>query len=509
MVECVDRVGSKRATLALIVLCTAGGLVVVDGAIVFIAIPSITADLSFPSGGVQWVFSSYLLTFGGLLLLGGRAADLLGRRRVFMVGIALFTLSSLLCGFAWSGVVLIAARAIQGVAAAMLTPAAQSILTTTFEEPAELNRALGIWGAVGSFGAAGGALVGGPVTQLLGWEWVFFINVPLGLAILVLGPLVLRESRDTNLPRTLDLAGAVTIAAAVALLVYVLVEAPEVGWFNARIIGLLATVVALIGLFIDLEGRSDSPLVPLRFFRSRMLVGGNVLIFALGMGAGGVGLILTQYGQGVIGYSPVQYGLIDALFAGMAVVGSIVGQALVTRTGIRPVGVVAMALIGLGSLALTRVSVNGTFFGDLFLAMILMGPGLGAAFVVASIAALSNVPEEDAGLASGLNNTAFHVGGALGIALLAAVSTARSGGAVTPAALTGGYQSSFVVSVGFAVLGLLAAIWLLGMARVSVPDRPFVLGCRADLPPLAFAWTGGSATVVDSALVEKRRSTGP
>lgn len=487
-----------RRWKALIVLCVAGGMVVVDGAIVFVAIPSITAELSFPSGGVQWVFSAYLLTFGGLLLLGGRAADLLGRRRVFTVGIVLFTLASLACGFAWSGLVLIAARAVQGVAAAMLTPSAQSILTTTFEDTAERNRALGVWGAVGGFGAAAGALIGGPITQLFGWEWIFFINVPIGVVMLVLSPVLLRESREVGLPRVLDVPGAVTIAAALALLVYIVVEAPEVGWFSGRTLGLLTAVVALIALFIDIESRSEAPLVPLRFFSSRMVVGGNVLIFALGMGAAGLGLILTQYGQGVIGYSPLQYGFIDALFSGMSVVGSIVGQSLVTRSGLRPVGVVSMLLVGAGSVALTQVSVNGTFFGDIFLAMILAGPGLGAGFVVASIAALSDVAEEDAGLASGLNNTAFHIGGALGIAVLATVATARTGGPEPLAALTQGYQAAFVVSVAFAALGLFAAVWLLTMAADHAPPGAVLVGCRADLPPLAFAWGGVSGGLVSA-----------
>ena len=487
-----------RRWIALVALCTAGGMVVIDGAIVFVAIPSITAELSFPSGGVQWVFSAYLLTFGGLLLLGGRAADLVGRRRLFMAGLVLFTLASLACGLAWSGLILIAARAVQGVAAAMLTPSAQSILTTTFDNEAERNRALGVWGAVGGFGAAAGALIGGPITQLFGWEWIFFVNVPIGVVLLLVGPALLQESRETGLPRVLDLPGAITIAAAMALLVYVVVEAPVVGWFSGRTLGLLAVVVALLGLFIDIESKSEAPLVPLRFFRSRMLIGGNVLIFALGMGAAGIGLILTQYGQGVIGYSPAQYGLIDGLFSGASVVGSIVGQSLVTRWGLRPVGIASMVLVGIGSVALTQISVNGTFLNDIFLAMVLAGPGFGAGFVVASIAALSDVAESDAGLASGLNNTAFHIGGALGIAVLATVATSQSSGAEPLAALTRGYQAAFVVSVGFAVLGLFAAAWMLAAARRDEFGQPVIVGCRADLPPLAFAWGGVGGGLVDT-----------
>ena len=458
-----------RRWKALALLCTAFFMVILDSAIVVVALPSIDAELGFSSGDLQWVLSAYLLSFGGLLLLGGRAADLLGRRRVFMAGTALFALSSLACGLAGSVAALIAARVVQGVAAAIMTPTALSIVTTTFEEGAERNKALGIWAAIGGIGATAAWLIGGPITDGLGWSWIFFINVPVALAVVALSPALLRDSREMGHGRQFDVAGAVTVTAALVALVYAVVEAPEVGWTDGQTLGLLAISAMLTALFIAIEARSAAPLAPLRVFRSRALVGGNLVLFTLGMLAFGMPFILTQYAQGVLHYSPLEFGLASVVMPVMAAVGSIGGQALATKVGLRPVATVGLALTGLGCLLLTQVSVDGSYLADIFLGLLVFGPGLGAAYVAGSIGSLAGVAESDAGLASGLTNSSFQIGGAVGVAILSTVALSEADGMDPLAALTNGFQSAFAVAIIFAVVGLLAAVALLGKLRVPMP----------------------------------------
>jgi EmrB/QacA subfamily drug resistance transporter len=298
-----------RRWLALALLGTAFFMVILDGTIVYVALPSIDEALGFSASGLQWVMSAYLLSFGGLLLLGGRSADLLGRRRMFMVGVALFAGSSLLCGLAWSDEVLVAARVAQGVAAAIMAPTALSLLMSVFEEGPERNKALGVWGGIGGVGATSGLLIGGPVTEGLGWEWVFFINVPVGLAVLALCPALLPESREPVSRRVYDVAGAVTITAALVLLVYAISEAPEAGWTGPQTIAPVVAAVALTAAFVRIEARSAAPLVPLRIFRSRTLVGGNLVLLTAGAALDGMLIIVTLYAQEVLGYSTVQFGL--------------------------------------------------------------------------------------------------------------------------------------------------------------------------------------------------------
>ena len=364
-----------RRWKALALLCTAFFMVILDSAIVVVALPSIDADLGFSAGDLQWVLSAYLLSFGGLLLLGGRAADLLGRRRVFMVGTGLFALASFACGMAGSVPELIAARVVQGVAAAIMTPTALSIVTTTFEEGSERNKALGIWAAIGGIGATAAWVIGGPITDGLGWEWIFFINVPVALTVVALSPVLLSESRDRAHGRRFDFAGAVTITAALVALVYAVVEAPDAGWASGQTLGLLALSAVLIALFVRLEARAAAPLAPLRLFRSRALVGGNLVLFALGMLAFGMPFILTLYAQGVLGYSALEFGLASVVMPVTAALGSITGQAIATRGGLRTITIAGMALTGLGCLLLTQVSVDGSYFGDIFLGLLVFGPG--------------------------------------------------------------------------------------------------------------------------------------
>jgi EmrB/QacA subfamily drug resistance transporter len=460
-----------RRWKALALLCTAFFMVILDASITIVGLPSIQADLGFSDGNLQWVVSAYALTFGGLLLLGGRCADLLGRRRVFMAGTLLFVIASLGCGLAWSDGALIAARAIQGVAAAVMTPTALSILMTTFEEGAERNKALGIWGSLGGVGGTAGWLIGGPITDGPGWEWLFFINIPVGLAVLALSRPLLAESRATIARRRFDLPGAATVTAALVCLVYAVVEAPDAGWASGQTLGLVAVFATLLAVFAWIEARSPAPLVPLSILRSRVLLGGNAVMLLLGMLAFGMPFILTLYAQQVLGMSAVEFGLSSAVMPVMAAGGSIGGQALVTKAGFRPVAAVGMVLAGIACLLLTAVSVGGSYLSDIFLGLLVFGPGLGAAFVASSIASLSGVAEHDAGLASGLNNTAFQVGAALGTAVLSTVAVSRTEDVLAAGegdqllALTEGFQSAFAAAIAFAALGLLVAVLTLGRRK--------------------------------------------
>jgi EmrB/QacA subfamily drug resistance transporter len=467
-----------RRWWALALLCGAFFMVILDAAIVTVALPSIQEDLSFSAQGLQWVVSAYALTFAGLLLLGGRAADLLGRRRVFMVGLGLFTAASLLCGLAWSDDSLIAARALQGVGAAIMTPTALSIITTTFEEGAERNKALGIWGALGGIGATTAWLIGGPIVDGLGWEWIFFINIPVGLAALALSPVLLRESRAATEKRSFDPLGALTITGALALLVYALVEAPDVGWGDPQTILLLAGSAALLGAFALIESRHRAPLVRLGIFRSRTIVGASAVMLVFGTLPFGLSFALTLYAQQVLGYSAVKFGLTSLIFPAMAAVGSILGQGIVLRVGFRPVAAVGMALMGGGSLILTQVSAGGSYFGDIFFGLLVFGPGVGLAFVTASIAALAGVAEHESGLASGLSNTSFQIGAALGVAIVSTVAVSRTDDYLAAnadadplVALTEGFQSAFLAVAILGGIGVALALLLLGRPRVAVQEQ--------------------------------------
>jgi EmrB/QacA subfamily drug resistance transporter len=467
-----------RRWWALALLCGAFFMVLLDGTIVLVALPSIQADLGFSDQGLQWVLSAYALTFGGLLLLGGRAADLLGRRRLFMTGVLFFTAASLGCGLAWSPAALIAARVIQGVGAAIMTPTALSIISTTFRDAAERNKALGIWGALGATGATAAWLIGGPLVDGPGWEWIFFINIPLGVTALALAPLVLRETRAPTARRSYDPTGALTITGALVLLVYALVEAPEAGWGSLQTILLVAGSAALLAAFALIESRHRAPLVPLRILRSRTLVGANAVMLLIGALAFGVPFILTLYAQQVLGYSAVTFGVGSVVLAVGVAVGAIIGQAAVLKLGFRPVAATGMALMGAGSLLFTQVSVSGSYFGDIFFGLLVVGPGIGLAFVTATVAALAGVAEHEAGLASGLSNTATQIGGALGVAIVTTVAVSRSDdysaandGANRLVVLNEGFQSAFLALVALAGIGLALALLLLGRPRKAPQER--------------------------------------
>jgi EmrB/QacA subfamily drug resistance transporter len=467
-----------RRWWALALLCGAFLMVLLDSTIVIVALPSIQADLAFSEQGLQWVLSAYAITVAGLLLLGGRAADLLGRRRVFMVGIAFFTAASLFCGLAGSPAALLAGRAVQGVGAAIMTPTALSIVSTTFPEGSERNKALGIWGALGGVGATAAWLIGGPLVDGPGWEWIFFINIPLGLAALALSPVLLHESRAALSRRSYDPAGAVTITGALVLLVYAVVEAPDAGWGDVGTILLFAGSAVLLSAFALIESRHRAPLVPLRVLRSRTLVGANLVMVLFGTAAYGVPFILTLYAQQVLGYSAVKFGLGTAVLAVMVAVGSVVGQGIVLRAGFRAVAAAGMALIGAGSLLLTQVSVGGSYFGDIFFGLLVCGAGIGLAFVTATVAALAGVAEHEAGLASGLSNTALQIGAALGVAIVTSVAVSRSEdflaaneGANQLVVLNEGFQAAFLACVVLAGIGMALALVLLGRPRKAPHER--------------------------------------
>jgi EmrB/QacA subfamily drug resistance transporter len=468
-----------RRWWALALLCGAFFMVLLDGTITIVALPSIGADLGFSKQDLPWVLSAYALTFGGLLLLGGRAADLLGRRRVFMAGVLVFTAASLMCGLAWSPAALLAARVVQGAGAAIMTPTALSIISTTFTEGAERNKALGIWGGLGGIGAAAAWLIGGPLVDGPGWRWIFFINIPVGLAALALSPVLLRESRGSLTRRSYDPAGALTITGALVLLVYAVVEAPGAGWGDARTILPLVGSAVLLAVFALIESRHHAPLLPLSIFRSRMLAAADVVTVLIGTVAVGMPFVLTLYAQQVLGYSALRFGVSSVVLAVGATAGAISGQVAVLKAGFRPVAAAGLALMGAGSLVLTQVSVHGGYFPDIFFGLLLCGLGIGLAFVTATVAALTGVAEHEAGLASGLSNTALQIGTALGVAIVSTVAVTRSEdylaankGANPLVVLTESYQSAFVACAVLAGIGLALALLLPGRPRKAAHELP-------------------------------------
>ena len=462
-----DAASDPRRWKALAVLGVAYLMVVLDVSIVNVALPSIQSDLDFTTEDLQWVVSGYALTFGGFLLLGGRMGDLLGRRRLFMVGLALFAVSSLLCGLSVSSGMLIAMRLVQGAAGAILSPSVFSIVLVTFREGAERNKALGILGAIAGSGAAIGVLLGGILTEYAGWEWIFLVNVPIGLGALVLVPRYVRESRAEGLAHHFDAAGAVAVTASLMLFVYGLTQTTNYGWTAGRTLGALIGSAVLMVAFLVIEARSHSPLVPLGFFKRRTLAGANLIGFGLGTTIFGMFFLLSLYMQIVLGFSALQTGVGYLAVALTAVAASGVAQALVTRLGVKPVLATGLALLGAGLILFTQVSVDGSYVADLLPGFLLVGVGLGFSFVPVSIAALAGVSGKEAGLASGLINTSQQIGGALGLAILTTVSTTRTEN-VTPAgqqpsldALVDGYSAAFWVAVGFAAISVATTLLIL------------------------------------------------
>jgi EmrB/QacA subfamily drug resistance transporter len=464
----------RRKWLALALLSVVQFMVVLDIAIVNVALPSIQVDLGFSESNLQWVISAYALVFGGFLLLGGRSADLLGRKRVFLVGLVVFTLASLFAGLAWSEASLISARAFQGLGAAIITPAALSILSTTFREGRERNIALGVWGAVGGFGAAAGVLLGGVLTDALSWEWIFFVNVPVGTIALLLAPFLLKESRDASV-KTFDVPGAVLVTAGLSSLVYAITQAGEDGWLAGRTIGFFAVAVVLLAGFVGWELRHPEPLMRFGLLRTRTVAGANVAGLIMGTALFSMFLMLTLYMQQVLGYSAMKTGVAYLAVAGTAIVWSAVAAQLVTRVGVKPVLVAGMTFLTAGLVFFTQVSVDGSYLTDLLPGFLLIGVGIGFSYVPITIAALAGVQPAEAGLASGLINTSQQIGGALGIAALSTIATSRtsdavSAGSAVPDALVHGFTGAFIAGAIIAGLGILASLTLIRRDELEQPE---------------------------------------
>jgi EmrB/QacA subfamily drug resistance transporter len=469
----------RRKWLALALIVTAQFMVVLDVAIVNVALPSIRVDLHFSQESLQWVITAYAIMFGGFLMLGGRLADVLGRRRLFIAGLALFTVSSLLDGLAWSEASLIVFRSLQGLGAAMLSPAALSILTTTFTEGKERNTALGIWGAASGSGGAAGVLLGGALTSGLNWSWIFFINVPVGIVVMALTPVLLRESKAELAHRHFDFAGAASITGGLMLLVYAMTRAAQHGWGTAETIGLLSVSALLLATFVVVEMRSKAPLLPLRIFRLRTLSASNASGLLMGGAIFSQFFLLTLYMQEVLHYSAIKTGVAYIGLTLTIIVFSVVAQAIVTRVGIRRVLPLGLALSTVALVWFARLPVDGHYFSDLFPPFIISGLGLALAFVPMSIGALTGVRQQDAGIASGLINTTQQIGGAIGVAVATTVATtfttryvdAHPGsGSFGPAALTHGFQIAFYVLAGMAAAGALIAAVMLESKPAEAED---------------------------------------
>jgi EmrB/QacA subfamily drug resistance transporter len=460
----MPNVDTPRAkNLALALLAMTQFVVVLDAAIVNVALPSIGKALDFSQDNLSWVVNAYTLTFGGFLLLGGRLADLLGRRRMFMYGLVLFSLASLLGGLAQSDVWLIAARGLQGLGAAIVSPAALSIITNTFAEGAERNKALGVWGAVAGSGGAAGVLLGGVLTEYLGWEWVLYVNVPIGVAAALLAPRLLDESRDEVENRSFDVVGAVSVTAGLVLLVYALVDAPQQGWGSTRTLVLGALSVVILAGFVAWERRRTAPLVPFSIFRLRTLRGANVVSVLVAMSLFSMFFFISLYMQQVLGYDALKAGLSYLPLALTIIVSAGVASALVTRIGFKITLIAGMVLVTIGLLWFAQVPPNGSYVSDLLGPMLVAAVGLGFAFVPVTIAAVTGIRPDQAGLASGLVNTSQQVGGALGLAILVAVANSTTSSQISDGvrdravALTEGFQAAFLVGAGFAAAGAILA----------------------------------------------------
>jgi EmrB/QacA subfamily drug resistance transporter len=456
----------EKRWLALVLLSAAQFVVVLDASIVNVALPTIGKALDFSQDNLSWIVNAYVLTFGGFLLLGGRTADLLGRRRVFMSGLLLVAVASLAAGFAATEGQLIAARAAQGLGAAIISPAALSIVTTIFRDGAERNKALGVWGAVAGSGGAAGVLLGGILTDGLGWEWVLWVNVPVSLIAFALTPRLIAESRATDEARAFDVAGAVTVTAALSILVYAVVDAESSGWGSSKTIGLLALSAALLAAFVAIELRARKPLVPFSIFRIRTLTGANVVGLLVGASLFSMFYFISLYMQQVLGYSAIHAGLSYLPLALTIMASAGIASGLVTKVGYKPVLAIGLLFIVAGLTWFSRVSVGGGFTTDILGPSLLAAAGLGFAFVTTTIAAVAGVPEHESGLASGLINTSQQIGGALGLAVLSSLATSHSSdvladGAGLKDALTEGFQIAFLGGAAIAALGFVLTLVLI------------------------------------------------
>ena len=468
----------RRKWLALGLICLVQFMTILDIAIVNVALPSIQKDLGFTQDNLQWVISAYALLFGGFLLLGGRIGDRLGRRRVFWSGVLLFTAASLFAALSWSEESLIAARGLQGLGAALLSPSALAIVTATFAEGRDRNIALGVWGATGGFGAAAGVLLGGILTQLLSWEWIFLVNVPVGIVGLILIPLWVQDSRDLR-TTSFDALGAILITGGLVVLVLGITQANTWGWGSGRTWAVFAASAVLHGLFLAWERGREDPLIPMSIFRVKTVLGANITGFILGTILFAMFLLLTLYMQLVLGMSPLRTGLGYLAVAGTAIIWANVAAVLTNRVGVKPIMLTGMALMGVGLLVFTQISVDGSYWRNLFPGFLVIGLGMPFVFVPVTIAAVAGVSQGEAGLASGLINTSQQIGGALGIAVLAAVANH-----VASSGVASGTEQQQAVVDGFTTAFWIAAVAaFVGVAAIAVFVKRSELATVAEVAP--------------------------
>jgi EmrB/QacA subfamily drug resistance transporter len=455
--------------VVLVLICLAQFMVVLDATIVNVALPSIQDDLHLSDAGLQWIVNAYTLVFGGFLLLGGRLGDLLGRKRLFLVGLVIFTGASLLDGLAGSEGMLIGARALQGLGAALISPAALSIISTTFEEGAERARALAVWAAIAIGGSAVGLILGGALTQYFSWPWIFFVNVPVGIAAFVLSLRYIPESRGAQAHRSYDLAGAATVTGGLMALVYAIVGAQSAGWTSARTLGFFAAAVVLLTAFVWIESRAKAPLVRLSIFRVRSLLTANTAMFLAMSGMFAMFFFNTLYIQQVLGYGPLEAGLAFLPFtAGIMISASLASQ-FAPRIGVRPVAVAGFLLAAAGLVLLTQLPVDGSYAANVLPAILLSSLGMGAVFMPLTLIATTGLPNEDQGLASGLFNTSQQVGGALGLAVLSTLATSKmhAAGGTPQHALVIGFHWAFGVGAVVMLAALVVMVALLRKRHVA------------------------------------------
>jgi EmrB/QacA subfamily drug resistance transporter len=464
--------------IVLVLVCLAQFMVVLDSTIVNVALPSIQQDLDLSEANLQWIVNAYALVFGGFLLLGGRTGDLIGRKRLFLGGLVVFTIASLMNGLAVNEGMLIGSRALQGLGAAFISPAALSIISTTFEEGKERARALGVWAAIAIGGAAIGLILGGVLTQLFSWPWIFFVNVPVGVVAFVLSLRLIPESRDEHARRAFDVGGAISVTGGLMALVYAIVNAETDGWGSPVTIGAFAVSAVLLASFVLIELRSKAPLVRLSIFRVRSLLTANVVMLLVASGMFAMFFFNTLYIQRVLGYGPLEAGLAFLPFTAGVMISAGLASQFAPRVGVRPVAVLGMAVSAVGMLLLVRLPVDGTYLADVLPSLVVTSLGMGAVFMPLTLIATTGLQDEDQGLASGLFNTSQQIGGALGLAILSTVAaskTTAAGGATDPEALVTGFHWAFGGGALFVLGGLGVMLALLRrrhVARIEAEAAP-------------------------------------